>query len=81
MRQVRKLHKERRKLVEIMWGFQNITLGDFDFSISDENIQNMNIVLWHKAKTTMEVCTLLGLKFDAEKDKVLNQIHHLEKKR
>ena len=28
----------------------------------------------------MEVCTLLGLKFDAEKDKVLNQIHHLEKK-
>ena len=63
-----------------MWGSRNLTLGDSDFSISDDNIQNMNNVFWREAKTIMEVCTLLGLEFDAEKDKVLNQIHHLEKK-
>ena len=79
VRQRRKLRKDRRELAEIMWGSRNLTLGDTDFSISDDNIQNMNNVFWREAKTTMEVCTLLGLEFDAEKDKVLNQIHHLEK--
>ncbi|XVE64129.1 hypothetical protein DITRI_Ditri07aG0077200 [Diplodiscus trichospermus] len=70
--------EERQELSETIKIGQDVAFIDSDISMSDEEIENKNVIICTEAEATWDVSSILGIVFDKNRNQMIEVFHSLE---